>query len=98
MTTEEYIEHLKQASKRLLDTQAVWWAAFTVAQADGGAVPVDVRLDLLNAQWMGIKPGPEVREMFETLAEELSDRDWWMLICSYGEYRQSVGQRRHVDE
>lgn len=87
---EQRIEHLKESAKRLLDAQAVWWAATAAARPSGAAVPVSVRLELMEAQWQGIAPGPEVSIMFEMLAGQLSDREWWILVCSYGEYRHAV--------
>lgn len=92
---DQQLEHLKRATKRLLDSQAVWWAAVAAARPAGGTVPVDVRLELMDAQWQGITPGPEVSLMFLALAEQLPDEGWWILVCSYGEYRDAVaGDRR----
>lgn len=94
---QQHIEHLEQAAKRLLDAQAVWWAAVAIARPAGGTVPVDVRLELMDAQWQGFAPGPEVSMMFETLAEQLPDEGWWILVCSYTEYRHAVAGDRRRD-
>lgn len=87
---DQRIAHLQRSIKRHQDAQAVWWAAFTVARAAGELVPVDVRLELMDAQWQGYSPGPEVAAMFAALAEQLPDEDWWFLVCSYGEYDQAL--------
>lgn len=85
-----HIEHLERSTKRLLDAQAVWWAAVAIARPTGGTVPVAVRLELMDAQWRGASPGPEVSLMFQMLAEQLPDEGWWILVCSYGEYRHVI--------
>lgn len=87
---QQQIEHLKRASKALVDAQALWWAAQAAARADGSSVPISVRLELMSAMWQGREPGPEVSMMFEMLAAQLPDEGWWALCCSYGEYRRAV--------
>lgn len=92
MNIDQRLEHLNDAIKRHQEAQAVWWAAVAAARPSGGTVPVPVRLELMDAQWRGTAPGPEVALMFEMLAEQLPDEGWWILVCSYGEYQHAVEQ------
>lgn len=87
---QQYVEHLERATKRLIDAQAVWWAAVAAARPAGEAVPADIRLELMTSVWHGVAPGPEVSELLESLAGQLPDREWWILVCSYGEHRHAV--------